>query len=75
MTPQDYEDITILKHAAQDILRYVKQLLEYTPPYDDLESEELIEKGKQLARIGEIISEILENGKHLPSTNEEEEEK
>lgn len=75
MTPQDYEDITILKHAAQDILRYVKQLLEDTPPYDDLESEELIEKGKQLARIGEIISEILENGKHLPSTNEEEEEK
>lgn len=70
MKPQDYEDITILKHAAQDIIRYVKQLLEDTPPYDDLESEELIEKGKQLARIGEIISEILENGKHLPSGEE-----
>lgn len=72
MTPQDYEDITILKHAAQDILRYIKQLLEDTPPYDDLESEELVEKGKQLARIGEIISEILENGKHLPSGEGEE---
>lgn len=71
MTEQDYEDITILKHAAQDIIRYVKQLLEDTPPYDDLESEELIEKGKQLARIGEIISEILENGKHLPSGEDE----
>lgn len=26
---------------------------------------------KQLARIGEIISEIVENGKHLPSGEEE----
>ena len=66
MTQQDYEDITILKHAAQDIIRYVKQLLEDTPPYDDLECVEIVDKGKQLARIGEIISEILENGKHLP---------
>lgn len=72
MTEQDYEDITILKHAAQDIIRYVKQLLEDTPPYDDLECVEIVEKGKQLARIGEIISEILENGKHLPSGEGEE---
>lgn len=71
MTPQDYEDITILKHAAQDILRYINQLLEDTPPYDDLECVEIVDKCKQLARIGELISEILENGKHLPSTNEE----
>lgn len=39
MTPQDYEDIMILKHAALDTLRYVRELLEDTPPYDDLESE------------------------------------
>lgn len=71
MTEQDYDDIVILKHAAEDILRYVKQLVVDAQPYE-LESEELIEKGKLLARIGEIISEILENGKHLPSTNEEE---
>lgn len=71
MTPQDYDDITILKHAAEDILRYVKQLVVDAQPYE-LESEELIEKGKQLARIGEIISEILENGKHLPSGEGEE---
>jgi hypothetical protein len=70
MTLQDYEDITILKHAAEDILRYVKQLVVDAQPYE-LESEELIEKGKLLARIGEIISEILENGKHLPSGEEE----
>lgn len=71
MTEQDYDDITILKHAAEDILRYVKQLVVDAQPYE-LESEEIIEKAKLLLRIGEIISEILENGKHLPSTNEEE---
>lgn len=71
MTEQDYDDIEILKHAAEDILRYVKQLVVDAQPYE-LESEELIEKGKQLARIGEIISEILENGKHLPSGEGEE---
>ena len=71
MTEQDYDDITILKHAAEDILRYVKQLVVDAQPYE-LESKEIIEKGKLLARIGEIISEIIENGKHLPSTNEEE---
>lgn len=71
MTEQDYEDITILKHAAQDIIRYVKQLLEDTPPYDDLECVEIVDKGKQLARIGGLISAILENGEHLPSGEEE----
>lgn len=71
MTEQDYDDIVILKHAAEDILRYVKQLVVDAQPYE-LESEELIEKGKLLARIGEIISEILENGKHLPSGEGEE---
>lgn len=71
MTEQDYDDITILKHAAEDILRYVKQLVVDAQPYE-LESEEIIEKAKLLLRIGEIISEIIENGKHLPSTNEEE---
>lgn len=65
MTEQDYDDIVILKHATEDILRYVKQLVVDAQPYE-LESEELVEKGKLLARIGEIISEILENGKHLP---------
>lgn len=70
MTPQDYDDIVILKHATEDILRYVKQLVVDAQPYE-LESEELIEKGKLLARIGEIISEIIENGKHLPSREEE----
>lgn len=72
MTQQDYDDITILKHAAQDILRYIKQLLEDTPPYDDLESEELVEKGNQIKRIAEIISAIRDRGKHLPFEEEEE---
>lgn len=72
MTPQDYDDIVILKHATEDILRYVKQLVVDAQPYE-LESEEIIEKAKLLLRIGELISEIVENGKHLPSTNEEEE--
>lgn len=67
MTPKDYEDIRILKHAARDIIRYVKQLLE---SYDDLECVEIVDKGKQLARIGELISAILENGEHLPSGEE-----
>lgn len=71
MTPQDYEDIMILKHAALDILRYVRELLEDTPPYDDLECVEIVDKGKQLARIGELISAILENDEHLPSGEEE----
>ena len=66
MTQQDYDDIVILKHATEDILRYVKHLVVDAQPYE-LESEELIEKGKLLTRIGEIISEIIENGKHLPS--------
>ena len=70
MTEQDYDDITILKHAAEDILRYVKQLVVDAQPYE-LESEEIIEKAKLLLRIGEIISEILENGKHLPGMEEE----
>lgn len=70
MTEQDYDDIVILKHATEDILRYVKQLVVDAQPYE-LESEELMEKGKLLARIGEIISEIIENGKHLPSREEE----
>jgi hypothetical protein len=47
MTEQDYDDIVILKHAAEDILRYVKQLVVDAQPYE-LESEELIEKGKLL---------------------------
>lgn len=72
MTPQDYEDITILKHAAQDILRYVTQLLEDTPPYDDLECEELIEKGEHIKRIGALISVIRDGGKHLPFEEDEE---
>lgn len=65
MTEQDYDDIEILKHAAEDILRYVKQLVVDAQPYE-LESEEIIEKAKLLLRIGEIISEIRDNGKHLP---------
>ena len=65
MTEQDYDDITILKHATEDILRYVKQLVVDAQPYE-LESEEIIEKAKLLLRIGELISEIVENGKHLP---------
>ena len=69
MTEQDYDDITILKHATEDILRYVKQLVVDAQPYE-LESEELVEKGKLLARIGEIVSEIIENGKHLPHGEE-----
>ncbi len=71
MTEQDYDDITILKHATEDILRYVKQLVVDAQPYE-LESEEIIEKAKLLLRIGEIISEIIENGKHLPYGEERE---
>lgn len=71
MTEQDYDDITILKHAAEDILRYVKQLVVDAQPYE-LESEEIIEKAKLLLRIGEIISEIRDNGKHLPYGEEQE---
>lgn len=70
MTEQDYDDIEILKHAAEDILRYVKQLVVDAQPYE-LESAEIIEKAKLLLRIGEIISEITENGKHLPSVEGE----
>lgn len=69
MTEQDYDDIEILKHAAKDILRYVKQLVVDAQPYE-LESEEIIEKAKLLLRIGEIISEIRDNGKHLPCGEE-----
>ena len=71
MTEQDYDDITILKHATEDILRYVKQLVVDAQPYE-LESEEIIEKAKLLLRIGELISEIVENGKHLPYGEEQE---
>ena len=70
MTPQDYEDITILKHAAEDILRYVKQLVVDAQPYE-LESDEIIEKAKLLLRIGEIISEVRDNDKHLPYGEEQ----
>lgn len=70
MTPQDYDDINVLKHAARDILRELGRLLKDSS-IDDLESEELVEKGRAITRIGEIISEILENGKHLPYGEEE----
>lgn len=73
MTPQDYEDIRILKHATEDILRYVKQLVVDAQPYE-LESEEIIEKAKLLLRIGELISEIVENGKHLPYGEEKDDD-
>lgn len=73
MTEQDYDDIEILKHAAEDILRYVKQLVVDAQPYE-LESEEIIEKAKLLLRIGEIISEITENGKHLPYGEEQDDD-
>ena len=71
MTPQDYEDIRILKHAARDILREARKLLSERS-FDELDCEELVEKGKYLARIGEIISEIRDNGKHLPGTEDQE---
>ena len=71
MTPQDYEDINILKHAARDILRELGGLLKDSS-FDDLDYVQIAEKGKAITRIGEIISEILENGKHLPYGEEDE---
>lgn len=65
MTPQDYEDIRILKHAARDILREARKLLSERS-FDELDCEELVEKGEYLKRTAELISEIRDNGKHLP---------
>lgn len=65
MTPQDYEDIRILKHAARDVLREARQLLSERS-FDELDCEELVEKGEYLKRIAELISEVRDNDKHLP---------
>lgn len=69
MTPQDYEDITILKHAARDIRRDIERLLSERS-FDELDCEELVEKGEQIRRVAEIISAIRDNGKHLPFMEE-----
>lgn len=66
MTPQDYEDIRILKHAARDVLRDARKLLSERS-FDELDCEELVEKGEFLKRIAGLISEIRDDGKHLPS--------
>jgi hypothetical protein len=71
MTPQDYEDINILKHAARDILREARKLLSERS-FDELDCEELVEKGGYLKRVAELISEIRDNGKHLPYGEEQE---
>ena len=65
MTPQDYEDIRILKHAARDVLREARQHVERVV-IAELDCEQLVEKGEYLKRIAELISERRDNGKHLP---------
>lgn len=69
MTPQDYEDIRILKHAARDVLREARKILSERS-FDELDCEELVEKGEQIRRIAVLISEIRDNDKHLPSEEE-----
>lgn len=71
MTQQDYEDIRILRHAVNDIRRDIEQLLN-EPSFDDMDCVELVEKGKQIKRIAEIISAIRDGGKHLPFEEDEE---
>lgn len=71
MTPQDCDDIIILKHAAQDIVRELWWLLKESA-IDELDHVDIVEKGRALARIGEIIGAIIDNGKHLPYGEEEE---
>lgn len=65
MTSQDYEDIRILKHAARDVVRAAWKLLSERS-FDELDCEELVEKGEFLKRTAELISEIRDNDKHLP---------
>lgn len=71
MTGQDYEDIRVLKHAANDILREARKLLSERC-FEDLDCEELVEKGEYLKRVAELISEIRDNEKHLLSGEVEE---
>lgn len=65
MTPQDYEDIRILRHAANDVLREARRILRERV-FDELDCEMLVEKGEYLKRVAELISEIRDNDKHLP---------
>lgn len=73
MTPQAYEDIRILKHAARDILREARKLLNERM-FDELDCEELVEKGEFLKRTAELISEIRDNDKHLPYGEEKDDD-
>lgn len=69
MTPQDCDDIIILKHAAQDIVRELRWLLKESA-IDELDHVDIAEKGRALTRIAEVIGAILDNGKHLPEVEE-----
>lgn len=69
MTQQDYEDIRILRHAANDVLREARKILRERV-LDELDCETLVEKGEYLKRIAELISEIRDNDKHLVSEEE-----
>lgn len=69
MTPQDCEDIRILKHAANNVLREARKLLSERV-LEELDCEELVEKGEYLKRVAELISEIRDNDKHLPYEEE-----
>lgn len=64
MTPQDYNDINILKHAARDILHELARLFEDS--FDELDYVDIAEKGRSITRIAELIGAIVDNDKHLP---------
>lgn len=70
MTQQDYEDIRILKHAARDLVREVRNILSERS-FDELDCEEMAEKGMYIRRVAVLISEIRDNDKHLLQGEEE----
>lgn len=68
MTSQDFDDIVVLKHAVKDILREIDKTLKEVP--FDVDCDAIVENGAYIKRIGEIMSAIRDNGKHLPFKEE-----
>ena len=69
MTPQDYDDIHILKHAARDLTRGLIIALEDSS-IDDIDYVCIAEKSRAITRVAELIGAIIDNGKHLPNGEE-----